>query len=128
MSKIFQVRWAILACLVLSGGVAFAQAPQRPGLAEGANLAGRKKIVFISGTPSHGYAQHEQYAGCMLLAKLLNENVPQVECEVYKYVWPTDAHAFDDAAAIVIFCDGGTGHIALKGDHLKQLEPLMDKG
>ena len=31
-------------------------------------------------------------------------------------------------AAIVIFCDGGTGHIALKGDHLKQLEPLMDKG
>ena len=64
----------------------------------------------------------------MLLAKDLNENMPQVLCEVYKHEWPTDEHAFDNASAIVIFCDGGGGHIALKGDHLKQLAPLMDKG
>jgi type 1 glutamine amidotransferase len=102
------------------------QQPQRPGLAEGADLAGRKKIVFLSGMPSHGYAQHEQYAGDMLLAKALNENVPGVVCEVYKHEWPNDEHAFDGAAAIVIFCDGGEGHMAIP--HLKQLGELMDKG
>src|SRR4051812_4189462 len=104
------------------------QQVQRPGLPDGANTAGRKKIVFISGPPSHGFAQHEHFAGCMLLAKCLNENVPQVVCEVYKYEWPTDAHAFDNAAAIIIYADGGGQHIALKDDHLKQLSALMDKG
>src|SRR5947208_12002467 len=100
--------------------------PQRPGLAPDTNLAGRKKIVFISGGPSHGFAQHEHFAGCMFLAKNLNENVPQVAAEVYKYEWPKDEHAFDNAAAIVIYCDGGGGHIAIP--HLKQLSELMDKG
>jgi type 1 glutamine amidotransferase len=99
--------------------------PQRPGLAEDAKLDGRKKIVFLSGHPSHGYAQHEGFAGCMLLAKCLNENVPQVYCEVYKHEWPTDPKAFDNAAAIVIYCDGGGGHMAIK--HLKELGELMDK-
>ncbi|HEY2584516.1 MAG TPA: ThuA domain-containing protein [Tepidisphaeraceae bacterium] len=112
-------------CLT-AASVRAANAPQRPGLPAGADVAGRKKIVFISGTPSHGYAQHEQYAGCMLLAKDLNENVPGVVCEVYKHEWPADEHAFDGAAAIVIFCDGGPGHIAIP--HLKQLGELMDKG
>ncbi len=42
--------------------------------------AGAKKIVFIAGNPSHGYAEHEHNAGCLLLAKCLNqENVPGVE-------------------------------------------------
>lgn len=103
-----------------------ADEPQTPGLPVGADLAGRKKIVFISGKPSHGYAQHEQYAGCMLLAKDLNENVPGVVCQVYKHEWPADEHAFDGAAAIVIFCDGGEGHIVIP--HLKQLGELMNKG
>src|SRR5271154_6225317 len=102
------------------------KAPERPGLAANADLTGRKKIVFLSGHPSHGYAQHEQYAGDMLLARILNENVPEVYCEVYKYEWPADPKAFDGAAAIVIFCDGGGGHMAIP--HLKQLGELMDKG
>ncbi|HZL35762.1 MAG TPA: ThuA domain-containing protein [Tepidisphaeraceae bacterium] len=100
--------------------------PQQPGLAANADLAGRKKIVFLSGHPSHGFAQHEQYAGCMLLAKDLNENVPQVYAQVYKHEWPKDPHAFDGAAAIVIFCDGGEQHMAIP--HLKQLDKLMNKG
>ncbi len=100
--------------------------PQTPGLAPNADLKGRKKIVFLSGHPSHGYAQHEHFAGCMLLAKALNENVPQVYAEVYKYEWPADPHAFDDAAAIIMYCDGGAGHMAMK--HLKEIDALMDKG
>ena len=62
----------------------------------------------------------------MLLAKDLNENVPGVVCKVYKHEWPKDEHAFDGAAAIVIFCDGGPGHMAIP--HLKELGELMDKG
>ena len=100
--------------------------PERPGLAANADVAGRKKIVFISGHQSHGYAQHEHYAGCMLLAKCLNENVPQVYAEVWKHEWPADPHAFDNAAAIVIYCDGGNGHMAIK--HRKEIDEMMDKG
>lgn len=119
------VAFALIVCL--SGLSAFAaDGPQRPGLPANADLGGRKKIVFLSGKPSHGFAQHEQYAGCMLLAKDLNENVPGVVCEVYKHEWPEDANAFDGAAAIVIFCDGGPGHMAIP--HLEQLSQLMDKG
>ena len=62
----------------------------------------------------------------MLLAKCLNETVPQVYCEVYKHDWPTDPKAFDGAAAIIIYCDGGTGHMAIPD--LKDFPELMDKG
>ena len=48
--------------------------------------AGRKKIVFVAGQPSHGYAEHEHYAGCLLLAKCLKEGLPDVETVVCKNV------------------------------------------
>ena len=35
-----------------------------------------KKIVLIAGRPSHGYGSHEHNAGRLLLARLINENVP----------------------------------------------------
>lgn len=130
MRKIFRNIFVVALGLCLAASALAAEAPQmapeRPGLAASADLAGRKKIVFVSGHPSHGYAQHEGYAGCMLLAKCLNENVPQVYAEVWKHEWPADPHAFDNAAAIIIYCDGGKGHIVVK--HLEQLGELMDKG
>jgi hypothetical protein len=117
---------AALFTLALTSSTFAADTPERPGLPSATDLSSRKKIVFLSGKPSHGFAQHEQYAGDMLLARLLNENVPTVACEVYKHTWPTDPHAFDNAAAIVIFCDGGPGHMAIP--HLKELDALMDRG
>src|SRR5262245_32794060 len=112
------LRSLILAAFsVLLSAPAFAadpqKAPERPGLAPNADVSGRKKIVFLSGRQSHGYAQHEHYAGCMLLAKCLNESVPQVYAEVWKHAWPTDPHAFDNAAAVIIYCDGGRGHMVV---------------
>ena len=41
-----------------------------------------KKVVFIAGRPSHGYAQHEHRAGCLLLAKCLSEGVAGVKTVV----------------------------------------------
>src|SRR5689334_17492364 len=88
-------------CLAAPALAAPAQ-PERPGLPANADLSGRKKIVFLSGHPSHGFAQHEHFAGCMLLAKCLNESEPKVYAEVYKYEWPKNPSAFDNVAAIVI--------------------------
>jgi Trehalose utilisation len=85
----------------------------------------KKKIVFIAGRPSHGYAEHEHHAGCLLLARCINENVPEAQAIVYDG-WPSDPAALDDAASVVIYCDGGEGHVVMK--HLDELDALMKKG
>ena len=41
-----------------------------------------KRIVFVAGPPSHGYGSHAHYAGCVLLAKCLQEGLPSVETVV----------------------------------------------
>jgi type 1 glutamine amidotransferase len=87
---------------------------------------GRKKIVFIAGRPSHGYAEHEHCAGCLLLADCLKHAMPTVETAVYRDGWPTDPKALDDADAIVVFSDGSKSHPILK--HLKQVDRLMKRG
>ncbi len=85
-----------------------------------------QKIVFVAGPKSHGYGSHEHYAGCMLLAKCLKEAVPSVETVVHKNGWPRDPNAFDGAAAIVLFSDGGGGNPIL--GHLEQVDALMKEG
>jgi len=97
----------------------------RAGAAEQSGAA-KKKIVLIAGKPSHGYFAHTHYAGCVLLAKALNENVPGVEASVVRNGWPKEPAILDDASAIVIYSDGGGGNPML--GHLEQLERLMGKG
>ncbi|MGD0897938.1 MAG: family 16 glycoside hydrolase [Thermoguttaceae bacterium] len=87
--------------------------------------AGTKKIVFIAGKPSHGYAQHEHYAGCLLLAGCLRDNVAGVETVVLKG-WPKEPEALQGAAAIVIYADGGGGHPVMA--HLDEVEKLLHEG
>jgi type 1 glutamine amidotransferase len=96
-----------------------AEDPAQPSKAAG------KKVVFLAGGPSHGYAQHEHRAGCLLLAKCLAEGVPGVKTVVQKG-WPKDPRVLEDADTIVIFCDGGGGHLVMP--HLKDLDRLMHKG
>ena len=86
-----------------------------------------KKIVFLAGNPSHGPGEHEHRAGCLLLAKCL-QSFPGVRTEVVTGGWPTDPAVLSDAAAVIIYCDGGTGHPAIKSERLKLLGGLMDKG
>jgi hypothetical protein len=95
-------------------------------LFDGKRLAeAKKKIVFIAGGPSHGYAQHEHHAGCLLLARCIQDNVPQAETVVYQG-WPKDPRALDDAATVVVYCDGGDGHLVMK--HLDEFDKLARKG
>jgi type 1 glutamine amidotransferase len=86
----------------------------------------KAKVVLIAGAPSHPPGEHEHRAGCMLLAKELNENMPNVNAEVAWYGWPEDESILDDAAAIVMYCDGGFGHVANR--NLDKLQELADKG
>ena len=60
-----------------------------------------------------------------MLAKLINENVPEAEAVVYQG-WPADPRLLDGAASIVVYCDGGEGHLVMK--HLDELDQLMKKG
>jgi hypothetical protein len=86
----------------------------------------KKMVVFIAGHPSHGFAQHEHNAGCLLLARLLKEGMPNFDDRVYTNGWPTDPHALDGADAIVMYCDGGPGHMVIP--HLAEVDALTKKG
>jgi type 1 glutamine amidotransferase len=96
-------------------------------LAVNMSQAADKKIVFIAGKPSHGPGEHEHRAGLLLFQKCLAD-FPGIQIEVCSNGWPADVAAFKDAAAVVIYSDGGDGHPVLQGDHLKILGSLMDKG
>jgi hypothetical protein len=89
-------------------------------------MPARKKIVLVAGRASHGHSAHEHNAGCLLLARLLNETVPQVHAAVYRDGWPADPTAFDNADAVAIFCDGGGGHVVMR--HLAEMDGLVKKG
>jgi hypothetical protein len=89
--------------------------------------ADEKKLVLIAGKPSHPPLMHEFRAGTLLLEKCL-KNVPGLKVEIHEGGWVADEATFADADAVVIYSDGGGGHPALQGDHLKTLEALTAKG
>ncbi|MGK0218026.1 MAG: hypothetical protein ACI9HE_001510, partial [Planctomycetota bacterium] len=89
------------------------------------SAGGTKKVVFVAGRRSHADGDHEHRAGCMLLAKSLVE-MPGYEAVVLTEGWPADDSVFDDAAAVVIYCDGGGGHMLNK--RLKSFDKLMQRG
>ncbi|MHB1034324.1 MAG: ThuA domain-containing protein [Pirellulales bacterium] len=86
----------------------------------------RKKIVFLPGPQSHGWSGHAYTADCKLLANLLNEKAPEVEAVVLEGGWPKDLKPLEDAAAIVIACDGN-GLVGAEANW-KALQQLAAKG
>ena len=88
--------------------------------------AADRKIVLIAGAPSHGPGHHEHHAGVRLLEKCL-AGTPGLRAEVFNNTWPSEA-ALADAAAIIIYGDGGEKHIALQADRLAQLDRVLARG
>ena len=86
----------------------------------------KKKIVLIAGKPSHGYGAHEHNAGCDLLGHALKSAMPQLDVEVIHNGWPQDEKVLDGASTIVMYCDGGGGHMVLP--HKKEVDALAKKG
>ncbi len=97
-----------------------------PGLLAIDKATGKHKVLFLTGKPSHGYGAHDHLAGCMLLSKSLNESGLSIESQVYHYDWPTDLKIFDDVDCIVMYGDGGPGHMV--NAHLDELDALAKKG
>lgn len=113
---------AVAALCVLAAG-----ASADPLAAGDAKPVGKKLIIFIAGNPSHEYGGHEHRAGCYFLAKCLEENMgDKIVTKVYTGGWPKEANALDGADAIVMYCDGGGGHMALP--YLKEIDELAKKG
>ncbi len=111
-----------LVCLVLIAGSMAA-----PGAVVNANgEEAAKKVVFVAGKASHGYGEHEHRAGCLLLAKALEAGMPGYEAVVVTEGWPEDDAVFEGADAVVLYCDGAGGHVALP--HREKLAELMARG
>jgi len=89
--------------------------------------AADKKILFISGSPSHGVLQHEHRAGLMLFQKSL-ASVPGVVTDLHTNGWVQDEKAFENAAAIVLYSSGGGGLPFLRDNRLEKIGALMQKG
>jgi len=102
---------------LLAGAVAL------PGFAADApDAEARKQIVFVHGKASHGYGGHAYGPAFRMLARILNENVPDVKAVVIQD--DKDLAPLDTADAIMLGSDGG--HLVKQlGD---RLEPLMKKG
>src|SRR5438067_415725 len=74
------------------------------------------KIVLVAGRQSHGPGEHEFFAGCAVLMKLL-EQTPGVAPVMVRDGWPKNPKTFEGAKAVVFFMDGGGGHPILQKDH-----------
>ncbi len=95
-----------------------------PGPADGASA--KKKILFLPGHQSHGWSGHAYTADCKLLARILNENVPQIEAVVIEGGWPKDAKVFEGVSAIVVACDGNS--LLGSESNWKTLDTLAHQG
>lgn len=110
-----------------SGGALISRRTFVGGLAGiSAASAPKGRIVFIAGVKTHGYGEHSHNAGCLMLAKLLNESVSGVETVVHRDGWPADPLFLEGANAIVVYMDGGDKHPILP--HLDVVDALMKKG
>jgi hypothetical protein len=86
-----------------------------------------KKLVLIAGAPSHPPGMHEFNAGVQLLAKCLKD-FPHLSVSVHLNGWPKNDDAFDGAAGVLIYADGGGGHPAVQKNRLETLGELMKRG
>jgi hypothetical protein len=85
------------------------------------------KIVLVAGTPSHKPGEHEFFAGCALLMKLLSQT-PGVAPVMARDGWPRNPKTLQNARTIVFFMNGGGEQTTIKGDHAAELQKLMDGG
>ena len=88
--------------------------------------ANGKRVVFLAGSESHGYAAHEHYAGCVLLAKSLQQVLPGIQVDVVPNGWPEDDSVLEHADAVVMYADGGARHPVIP--NLATLDRLADEG
>lgn len=125
----------LILTLLLAGPAFAAQVPQDDAAYDQASVPlevdtkdpSLHKVVLIAGKRSHGPGEHEHFAGCALLMKMLKQN-PGVFPVLAREGWPQNEALFEGAKTIVIYSDGGGGHPFLQGNRLQFLDGLMKKG
>jgi putative membrane-bound dehydrogenase-like protein len=95
-------------------------------VADAAKAGPKKKVVFVAGVKSHGYGSHEHYAGCVLLAKALQQGMPNFEVEVVRDGWPKDESVLEGADCVVMYADGGGRHPVIP--HAAKMDALAKEG
>jgi type 1 glutamine amidotransferase len=90
---------------------------------EGAKVT---KIVLVAGHKSHGKGEHEFFAGCALLMKLLQQT-SGVFPVMARDDWPKNPKTFEDAKSVVFFMDGGDRHPIIRKGHREVMQKLMDQ-
>jgi type 1 glutamine amidotransferase len=85
------------------------------------------KIVLVAGRQSHGKGEHEFFAGCALLMKMLQQT-SDVFPVMARDGWPKDPKTFEGAKSVVFFMDGGGGHPIIQKDHRDVVQKLIDQG
>jgi len=85
------------------------------------------KIVLVAGHASHGPGEHEFFAGCSVLMKLLQQT-PGIFPVMARDDWPKNPKTFAGAKAVVFFMDGGNPHPIIQKNHLEEVHKLMDSG
>jgi type 1 glutamine amidotransferase len=86
-----------------------------------------QQILFLAGHKSHGYNSHEHKAGCLLLARSLNESGLNITAQVSTdNEWAQEWMGYDKPDAIVMYCDGLKKHIA--NDHQAKIQKLCNAG
>ena len=84
------------------------------------------RVVFLAGPDSHGPWAHEHDSGSQLLAAELRRRWPGIETIQVTGGWPEDESLLDDIDALVIYCDGGEGHLI--NSHLTTFNQLVSQG
>src|SRR5262249_40921097 len=89
--------------------------------------ASLSKIVLVAGRQSHGAGEHEFFAGCAILMKLLPQT-SGVFPVMARDGWPKNEKIFEGAKSVVFFMDGGGGHPVIQKAHKEVVQKLMDAG
>jgi type 1 glutamine amidotransferase len=97
-------------------GVPLEKQPRDPAL---------KKIVLVAGRQSHGPGDHEFFAGCAILMKMLQQT-PGVFPVMARDGWPKNPTTFENAKSVVFYMDGGGGHPILHKGHKEEVQKLID--
>ena len=100
--------------------------------ASAAKAAGKaKRIVLISGRPSHGRGSHAWDAGVKLLKHCLDTspNVKGITTDLVFHGWPKDTKVLDEADTIVLLSDGDGGHPIFRNkDRIEHIDRLARRG
>jgi type 1 glutamine amidotransferase len=85
------------------------------------------KIVLVAGRQSHGPGEHEFFAGCAILMKMLQQT-PGVFPVLARDGWPKDPKTFEGAKVVVFYMDGGGGHPIIQKEHMDVVRKLIEEG